>query len=86
MAQPSLAELANQPDDTYSYSPPVRPNTGSRPASQGSLGGYPAPTEQVSAGRPQNATADQVYGMGPKTFQQMGVQTNHKKDGDCLVM
>ena len=50
------------------------------------MGGYTSPMGQPPAGRPQTATGDQVYGMGPKTFQQMGVQTNHKKDSDCLIM
>jgi hypothetical protein len=79
-SQPSLASLANAADDGY-YSPPVRPQTGSRPVSQGSLSsnGPPPP-------RPETAASTQSTGTGPKTFQEMGVKTHHKKDSDCVVM
>lgn len=80
MSQPSLASLVNAPDDGYGYAPPTRP-TGSRPVSQGSLGGFPA-----KSSRPQTSNSENVFGTGPKTFQEMGVAMNQKKDSDCLIM
>ena len=79
--QPSIATLANAPTEGYAYPPPVRPQTGSRPTSQGSAAGVPPPTSQ-----PSRPTGKKSQGLGPKTFQEMGVKTNHKKDSDCIVM
>jgi hypothetical protein len=78
--EPSIASLVNV-SEPYAYSPPVRPQPGSRPVSQGSLTGMPPPTGPLS--RPPTTASG---GMGPKTFQEMGVKTNHKKDSDCVVM
>jgi|SRR5579862_846782 len=77
-SQPSLASLSNASDDNYSYSPPTRPQAGSRPVSQGSLASLPPISQPV---RP-----EPNLGSGPKTFQEMGVDTRHKKDSDCLIM
>lgn len=75
MSQPSLAELGNVPHDGYTYSAPVRPS--SRPSSQASS---PPP---LPSSRPSTA---ETFGLGPKTFQEMGVTTIQKKDSDCLIM
>ena len=75
-SEPSIASLVNS-SDGYAYSPPVRPQPGSRPVSQGSLAGIAQPTGPVSK--------PPVKGHGPQTFQEMGVNTTHKKD-DCVVM
>jgi hypothetical protein len=78
-SQPALANYGNLPDPGYGNSPPVRPTTGSRPVSPGSLG----PAQPQHSGG--HAQTNDVFGTGPKTFQEMGIPTNQKKD-DCLIM